>query len=224
EFSNAAEAFKKLGNYSDSKQKSVYCEEQIEIIENRIKQRKKLQEDINKKRSEIDLFFKNKQVLESECMIAHEKIKQSAKSQKKVMNIIFLFAILNIVLPIVFVASCIALPEEPSDLQMFILMLLTLAIPCCFIIYIVKWISAYKKILLKSKKNTVFMFVLSLVIPIASYIIAIIERIKYVEKDYSECYVKQYENLQDQLQDCLNQLRTAENKLQEMADQYNKLA
>lgn len=224
EFRNAASIFDKLGDYKDAKQLSASCLEQAENMAKRIAQRNQLQVDIRAKKTEITELQRKKQSLIAQCNAENDRLEKAKKVQKGAINRIFVLAILNILSPSVFIAYVLSLPEEGSNWEAFFGLLLMGAMTYCFIAFLVKWIKFSKYVVFEDKKSFLLRTILAFVLPIASYIMAIIDWTQIKNRKPQQDFDAQYQYVQNALRSCTEALTVAENELQQMLIQAEQSA
>lgn len=223
EYRNAAEIFKNIIDYKDSKIQYDNCLSQIDIIQNLINKQKAIIKEIDKRKIILEELERKQKTIETKCVAEQNResmIKRTINSHS--MNTLIL-SILNITLPLILFIILLNSSEQPSDFEAIFGALSMVGSFCCYLAFIIYWSRFTLKILKKNVLVFLLRIVLSIFVPLVASLIAINEckKIKKIDIDSnSNELIQKYLDELRQYQDKINSVKS---EIQHLSTQINQI-
>ena len=223
EYRNAAEIFKNIIDYKDSKIQYDNCLSQIDIIQNLINKQKAIIKEIDKRKIILEELERKRKTIETKCVAEQNresKIKRTINSHS--MNTLIL-SILNITLPLILFIILLNSSEQPSDFEVIFGALSMVGSFCCYLAFIIYWSRFTLKILKKNVLVFLLRIVLSIFVPLVASLIAINECKKVKKIDIDSNSNELIQKYLDELRQYQDKINSVKSEIQHLSTQINQI-
>ena len=223
EYRNAAEIFKNIIDYKDSKIQYDNCLSQIDIIQNLINKQKAIIKEIDKRKIILEELERKRKTIETKCVAEQNresKIKRTINSHS--MNTLIL-SILNITLPLILFIILLNSSEQPSDFEAIFGALSMVGSFCCYLAFIIYWSRFTLKILKKNVLVFLLRIVLSIFVPLVASLIAINECKKVKKIDIDSNSNELIQKYLDELRQYQDKINSVKSEIQHLSTQINQI-